>query len=107
MGHVETILRILGPGGALSFVGIGLSMARFDEFRTARILFWFAALLLGSTDFFWQLTTTEVAWFRILSGLIAGIAVFVIFPILLEWLHKRETEWLQKQSNTPPAQSLG
>ena len=65
----------------------------------------------GLLHFLWEARTfsgslqTDAAWLRLLSGIAAGIVVFVIFPILLEWLQKRELEWARKQSDAPSAQS--
>jgi hypothetical protein len=86
------LLHILAGSGALALVGLGLAMARFDEFKVARLLFWAAGVVAGIADFWWQFTTTDLALMRIGSGLIVGIAVFVLLPMLLRWLKKRETK---------------
>jgi len=49
------LLHVLAGSGALALVGIGIAMARFDEFKVARALFWAAGLVAGSADFWWQL----------------------------------------------------
>jgi hypothetical protein len=85
------LLHILAGSGALALVSIGLAMLRFDEFKVARYLFWAAGAVAGFTDFWWQLTTTASAPVRIGSGLVAGVAIFVLLPMLLRWLKKRET----------------
>ena len=88
MEHFLTLWPIYAP--AVALVGIGLGMIRLEEFKVCRILFWIAAMFLGFTDFIWQLTTPSPPWFRILNGSIAALAVFVIFPMLLQWLRRRQ-----------------
>jgi uncharacterized membrane protein len=86
------LLHVLAGSGALALVGIGLAMARFDEFKVARALFWAAGLVAGSADFWWQLTTSDPGIVRALCGIVVGIAVFVLLPMLLRWLNRLEAK---------------
>jgi hypothetical protein len=76
--------------GAATLAGIGLSMARFDEFKISRVLFWIAAIFLCITDFVWQMVTDTPAFLRVFNGIVSAGIVFVVFPMLFEWLKKRE-----------------
>jgi hypothetical protein len=76
--------------GAATLAGLGLSMARFDEFKISRALFWIAAIFLCITDFVWQLVTDTPAFLRVFNGIVTAGIVFVVFPMLFEWLRKRE-----------------
>ncbi len=98
-----TILRIVGPTGALSLVGIGLGMIRLEEFLIARIIFWISAAFFGTTDFIWQLTTRDEWWFRAISGTVTSIVLLTIFPILLRWLQKRKLMAGKRQPSVPPS----
>jgi hypothetical protein len=75
---------------AATLTGLGLSMARFDEFGIARSLFWIASIFLGVTDFVWQLVTDTPAVLRVLNGVLTAAIVFVVFPLLFVWLRKRQ-----------------
>jgi acetoacetate decarboxylase len=76
--------------GAATIAGIGLSMARFDEFAISRALFWIAAVFLCITDFIWQLVTDTPVILRVFNGIVSAGIIFVIFPMLFDWLKKRE-----------------
>src|SRR5277367_4574798 len=86
------LLHVLAGSGALALVGIGIAMARFDEFKVARALFWAAGLVAGSADFWWQLTTSDPGFVRAPCGIVVGVAVFVLLPMLLRWLKRLETK---------------
>jgi hypothetical protein len=88
MERILTLWPIYAPGIAL--VGIGLGMIRLEEFKVARALFWGAGIFLAVTDFVWQLVTDSPFVVRALNGSVAGIVIFLIFPILLRWLRNRE-----------------
>jgi len=90
MEHMETIRRIVGTRSSI-LVGAGFTMVRFDEFAVARWLFLAGAALFGATDLLWQFTTLERGWFRISCGVLSSLVVFVIYPMLLAWVQKRET----------------
>jgi len=87
---MDTILHFGGPGLAVSLFALGVGIIRLEEFAKARALFWAAAILFAGPALAWQLTTLEPWPFRVISGAIAAIVVFVIFPRSLEWLKKRE-----------------
>jgi hypothetical protein len=89
MFDIETMWRIVAPIAAL-FVATGFTMVRFDEFVVARVLFWSAAVIFGAQQFVWQLVTVTPWWFRFSAGVLTGLAVFVIFPMVLRWLCRRE-----------------
>jgi FtsH-binding integral membrane protein len=91
MEIMETIWPVVGVVVPLlcGWAGVMVSIAKPD-YRLGRILFWVSALLLGVVDFAWQLTTDKPAWFRVLAGLSVAFSVFVILPMLLKWIRKRE-----------------
>ena len=96
------LLHALAGSGALALVGIGLAMARFDEFKAARALFWAAGIVAGSADFWWQLTTSDPGLVRALCGIVVGIAVLVLLPMLLRWLDSLETKGATLTAGTSP-----
>jgi hypothetical protein len=98
MGHFETIWRIIGPAGAISIVGIGLRFVSFAEFRIARWLVWSGAVLFGLTGIAWQLLTPDPWWLRLISGAVETVVVFVLFPMLLEWMRQREAKSVKSSS---------
>jgi hypothetical protein len=85
------MLQILTGTGGLALVALGLAMVRFDELRAAYWLFWAAGIVTTIGGVWWELTTTDPAPVRIVSGLTAGIAVFVLLPMLFRWLSRRES----------------
>jgi hypothetical protein len=97
------LLHTLSGSGALALVGMGLAMARFDEFRTARLLFWAAGMVAATEDLWWQLTTNDPVVIRIASGLVVGIAVFVLLPMLFRWLNRLELKAALPPSNSSSA----
>ena len=68
---------------AAFLIATGFAMVRFDEFVAARVLFWLAVVIFALQQFAWQLVTTTPWWFRLPAGALTGIAVFVVFPILV------------------------
>jgi len=61
-------------------------MVKFDELRVAWWMFLAAGAVGGGQDFWWQLTTTDPPFMRVITGLVAGVAVCVLLPILFRWL---------------------
>jgi hypothetical protein len=107
MLDIETTWRIVGPGAAF-LIATGFAMVRFDEFVAARVLFWLAVVIFTLQQFAWQLVTTTPWWFRLPAGALTGIAVFVVFPILVGWLRTREINAGTSRRNTsaePPLAS--
>ena len=91
------LLQIFTGFGALAFVGVALSFARFDEFRTAFWLLVIAGIvsLLGGG---WsEMASTDPFWLRAVDGAATGIATFLICPMLIVWLQKKESAWQSKQ----------
>lgn len=93
-------LHILAGSGALALIGIGLSMARFDEYRAAYWLFVSAGAVASVGELWWGATTGDPIIVRMMSGAVTGIAVFVILPMLFSWLSKRENEWASKKESS-------
>jgi hypothetical protein len=83
--------------GALAFVGVGLSMARFDEFCAAFWLFVMAGLVAILGGAWGEVCSVDSFFVRAINTVIAALAAFVICPILIVWLQRKESAWLSKQ----------
>lgn len=92
-----SLLQLLTGFGALTFVGLGLSMARFDEFRAAFWLFVVAGLVAVLGGAWAEVSSGDSFFVRSINGVVAALAAFVVCPILIVWLQKKEFAWLSKQ----------
>ena len=90
MWNMDWLLHYGGPTVGLSLASIGLGMIRLEEFKIARRFFWTGAIVFSLPCFLWQLTTQDPFGLRLLSGAIASVSIFVVFPAALRWLRKRE-----------------
>jgi hypothetical protein len=86
------VMQILTGTGALTFVALGLAMARFEELTAAYWLFWASAASATWGGLWWELTSLDTLPIRMAAGFVTGIFVFVILPMLFRWLHKRQVK---------------
>jgi hypothetical protein len=82
------LLQILTGSGALALVAIAIAMIRLNEFGIAFWLLWAAGIVAVTAGLWWELTTTDPTVIRMGAGLVAGVAVFVILPMLFRWLDR-------------------
>jgi hypothetical protein len=72
-------------------------MARFDEFKWAFWLFVTAVVVALVAGVWWEITDNGPFFVRIVIGCVTSLAIFVVMPMLLAWLWKKEREWQSKQ----------
>jgi len=96
------LFTILTGSGAFALAAFGLAMARFDELKLSRGLFWTSGIAATTGGLWWELTTTEPAALRVGAGITTGIAVFVVLPMVFRWLRRLET-----QTGSPPSDTAG
>jgi FtsH-binding integral membrane protein len=91
MEIMETIWPIVGVlvPALGTWAGVIVTLPN-PNYRFARFLFWASALLLGATDFAWQLTTDKPLWFQAIAALLTSVAIGIVLPMLLAWTSHRE-----------------
>jgi len=97
------LLQILSGSGALALAAIGIAMTGRNEFTAAYWLFWAAGITATIAGLWYELTSLDPAPLRYGSGFVAGIAVFVVLPMLFRWLHRQK----MKAGVLPPDTSSG
>lgn len=102
---VRTALTVNGAA-VTALVGVGFSMAGYTppEFSYARWSFIGAALLIGVGGATWLVITEQTLPWRIFWGVLLGLAVFVVFPLLMRWVSQREVIWVLSQAPQAQAQ---
>jgi hypothetical protein len=97
-------LQILSGSGALALIALGVAMIRLDEFKVAYWLFWAAGVTATLAGLWYEMTSLDPALIRVGSGLIGGIAVFVVLPMGFRWLNRITLKAGTKRLDTLPEQ---
>jgi hypothetical protein len=90
MGVLWTITGIVVP----LLIGIGLALMTLPnpssrEFLVAKVCFWLAMLILAGMTLFWELKTESGFRNRVVTGIVMGALIFVLFPVSIQWVESR------------------
>jgi hypothetical protein len=98
---ITSAIDCLSVSGGITFILAG-SAATPGEVRFARYCFIVPAGLLSATELGWLMITDAPWWWRVLTGLAVGAAVFVGLPEGLRWIHHRQEIAPPKLSHVNP-----
>lgn len=93
MSGMEIIWSVVGALAAL-LVGLGVGFLGLTppEYSFSRFCFYISAFIMGATDFLWSIQSDWAWWKRLLTDLPIGVGVFIILPLGIRWVNRKERE---------------
>jgi hypothetical protein len=90
MGLIELLLGVVFMAGLGAGLGLGaMGDAGEKEFLVAKTSFLVAAVAATAAFWVWWRETDRTTWQIISIGALAGVWIFIIFPLQLQWLASR------------------